>query len=192
LAAGPQIILQTIAAADWEQGYRLSVLHNLARRVGLAGEITFAAVAGWENRDSTTVDESGRIQTKSACWREIEMIEEVLALCGAEQKEKRADFGPSWRWTWHMRRGGGATTTAVYLKVYKDVSDVDEMWIDFRPQKAFGAAPNLRSVASVSSPLGCATEFNDRLKEALSKASALAKSLGWVENYEAKARELGE
>ena len=42
----------------------------------------------------------GRIQTKSACWREIEMIEEVLALCGAERKEKRADFGPSWRWTW--------------------------------------------------------------------------------------------
>ena len=90
-----------------------------------------------------------------------------------------------------MRRGGGATPVSVFLKVYKEVKDVDEMWIDFRPQKSFGAAPNLRSVASVSSPLGCATEFNEKLKEALSKASSLAKKLGWVENYEAKARELG-
>lgn len=119
------------------------------------------------------------------------MIEEVLALCGAEQKENRADFDTSWRWTWHMKRGGGAAHVAVYLKVYKDVKDVDEMWIDFRPQRAFGAAPNLRSVASVSSPLGCAKEFNDKLKAALDKASANAKSFGWVENYTAKARELG-
>ena len=119
------------------------------------------------------------------------MIEEVMKLCGAEVLEVRAEFGPSWRWSWSMRRGGGATPVSVFLKVYKDVKDVDEMWIDFRPQKSFGAAPNLRSVASVSSPLGCATEFNEKLKEALSKASSLAKKLGWVENYEAKARELG-
>lgn len=90
-----------------------------------------------------------------------------------------------------MKRGSGATDVAVYLKVYKDVKDVDEMWIDFRPQKAFGAAPNLRCVASVSSPLGCAAEFNEKLKDALAKASVHAKNLGWVENYIEKARELG-
>ena len=36
-ASSNTIILQTIAAADWEQGYKLSLLQNLARRVGLAG-----------------------------------------------------------------------------------------------------------------------------------------------------------
>ena len=36
-ASANTIILQTIAAADWEQGYKLSLLQNLARRVGLAG-----------------------------------------------------------------------------------------------------------------------------------------------------------
>ena len=119
------------------------------------------------------------------------MIEEVMKLCRAEVLEVRAEFGPSWRWSWRMHRGGGAPAVNVFLKVYKDVKGVDDLWIDFRPQKSFGAAPHLRSVASVSSPLDCAKEFNEKLKEALSKASSLAKKLGWVENYEAKARELG-
>ena len=85
----------------------------------------------------------------------------------------------------------GAPEVMVFLKVYKEVKDVEQIWADFRPQKSFGAAPHLRCVASVSSPLDCAKEFNEKLKEALSKASSLAKKLGWVENYEAKARELG-
>ena len=36
-ASANTIILQTIAAADWEGGYKLSLMQNLARRVGLAG-----------------------------------------------------------------------------------------------------------------------------------------------------------
>jgi hypothetical protein len=181
------IILQTIAAPDWKQGYMSAVAQLLARNLGICCEIIFAAVAGWvkcwnhgveECTECQVVDDNGRVQNKSACWMEVDMIANIALLFGGIPIAVRRDEGSLYLFSWRFERQG-APDCVLSLKLFKEAADAMLLVPFLLPDELHGSAPNLRAVACVSSPLGAAIDFNEAVKAALRETAAQANTVRW-------------
>ena len=110
------------------------------------------------------------------------MICEVLEMVGGVALQPKVDQGWCYSYTWTLQREGAAECI-VRLRVFKDAKQATGLAAAFVPLKEFAAAPNLKAVACVSSPLDCADAFNTGVKQALADAEARAAKAGWVDSY---------
>ena len=176
-------VLATVEAGAWRLDWIAGLLFVLLCSVPRCGVLTLLAIKGGD-----------------ACDCEIKFIEALMEELGAEVRKFRevSKDGQCIEWTWWLKRKGAEVCTVTLTQYQKvEYATVEQLQVDFLPQKASMHAPNLRRVAIVSAPVKdkegkpIAQKLNENVSQALEDAKALADKKGFLPEYVDFAR-LGE
>ena len=165
-------VLATVHAGAWRLDWIAGILFVLLCSVPCCRVLNLLAIKGG-----------------AACDCEIKFIEALMEELGAEVKTFREveNDGKRIEWTWWLKRKGAEDCT-VYLFQYQKVeyADVEQLQVDFLPEKAYTHAPNLQRVAVVSAPVvdkegkPIAQKLNENVSQALEGAKAIADKKGFM------------